>query len=458
MEPLTILLFIITNFLLLIFFSTENKWKALLISSLIFYFFIIGYKIIFLIALAFCIYQMSFLIERKKIKTWLIVILILLPLLLEKLTHDTFHSETTFSKGISINSVFDLRNVLQIIGISYFTFNALSYIIDIKRKYLQPEKNFFLVLLYLIFFPCIFSGPLHRAKYLFHQFKSMAINDETISSGLRLMLWGLFKYRVVAERIGALIKYLLVFKIGGFYYLFVGLLFFFYLYFSFSAFIDFFQGVAAIFGIKLKDNFRNRIYFSNSRQSFWKGWHITLNEWFRDYFFFEIIRLDRKRKFTNLFLFLTFVLIGLWHEFTFIFLLWGCLNGLWILIEKQIDLEKLPFKNFRKYAGVIYHLSIASCLALLFFSKSATELFKKIFVEQSHFPITFFSTMSNNLVILIFSFLLVEYHSIKSGEEKFNDYMQRKSLTNRWLVYFQLALMIVLFGLNAQMENDYIQF
>lgn len=281
---LLIILYIACSIVLLALFKKENKWKALLITSLGFYYILVGYKMLFLILLAYIIFRLGFVIHRNLSKIRLGVFCILIPLIIYKITGTGFHFENYTSKDFQILEVLRWSSLFQIIGLSYFTFNGISYLIDIKRKYIKPEKSFFLVLLYLIYFPTIFSGPLHRAKYLIPQFKNISISDTSISKGMRLILWGLFKNMVIAQRIFILINVLSNSEISGPYYLILGLLFFFYLYCNFSSFIDFFQGISQIFGIQLKDNFRNRVYFSSSRQQFWRGWHITLNEWFRDYF------------------------------------------------------------------------------------------------------------------------------------------------------------------------------
>ncbi|TSE08638.1 MBOAT family O-acyltransferase [Aquimarina algiphila] len=455
---LLIIIYIICSIALVAFFPKEHKWKALLITSLVFYFLLVGYKILFLILLSFIIYRLSFIIYQNHFKIKIIILAILIPLIISKITNTGFHFENYSSKDIQSLEWLKWSFTFKVIGLSYFTFNGISYLMDIKRKYMEPEKNFFLVLLYLIYFPAIFSGPLHRAKYLIPQFKNITISDLSISKGMRLILWGLFKNVVIAQRIFFLLNKLLNSEISGYYYFVLGLLFFFYLYTNFSSFIDFFQGISQIFGIQLKSNFRNRVYFSSSRQEFWKGWHITLNEWFRDYFFFVIAKHDKKRKYTNFLLLITFVLIALWHELTTTLLIWGILNGLWIIFEKKIDLTKLPYPKLRNSLGLIYHLLFSCILALIFISPNLIYLIEKIFITPPFIPIEITHKYLTNIAIILFSFIIMDYHYSKAKNERFDNYLHKKTMLNRWFIYIKLVMIILIFGLSPGVDNYYTLF
>lgn len=455
---LLILLYIICSAVLISFFSKQDKWKALLITSLVFYYLLVGYKIVFLVLLSYVIYELSFITHRNLSKTRTIVLIILIPLVIFKITNTNSHFAEYNAKSIQLLEWFKWSSLFQIMGLSYFTFNGISYLMDIKRKYIEPEKNFFLVLLYLTYFPAIFSGPLHRAKYLIQQFKSISVSDTSISKGMRLILWGLFKNMVIAQRIFSLMNHLLITEISGFYYLIPGGLFFFYLYCNFSSFIDFFQGISQIFNITLKDNFGYRVYFSSSRQEFWKGWHITLNEWFRDYFFFVIAKYDKKRKYTDLLLLITFILIALWHEFTLTLLIWGIMNGLWIIFEKKVDFKKMPYPRFRKATGYLYHLLFSCILALIFISPNLTGVFEKIFSNAPYFPEQFIQKQLTNTLIIISSFAIMDYHYKKAKNKRFDDYLQDKPILNRWFIYIKMVLMILVFGISAGIDNYYTLF
>jgi alginate O-acetyltransferase complex protein AlgI len=312
--------------------------------------------------------------------------------------------------------------------------------------------------LYLTYFPAIFSGPLHRAKYLFEAFKNIKVTDHSISKGLRLILWALFKNVVIAQRVFLLMTQLQSSEMGGVYYLFVGFLFFIYLYCNFSSFIDFFQGVSQILNIRLKDNFRNRVYFAASRQEFWRGWHITLNQWFRDYFFYVLSGYDKKRRYTDLILLVTFLMIALWHGLSTVMVVWGMLNGLWIVIEKKFNFQSWKRSSFLKIAGVVYHLSVATLLALVFISPQPRFLYQKIFVESSQLPENFIALYLPSILIIAVCLGIMDYHYAKAKETTFDEYLDNKPRYLRWLIYGKLVMIILIFGKSAGVENYYIQF
>ena len=454
-NPVLASLFILITVVVTSIVTQSNRWKVLLATCLLFYYLLIGDKIIVVLILSLIVYTFSHMIHSGKNVAWISVALLLIPLLVFKSISDGNHFDNYQTLDISTNN---WLSFFQILGLSYFTFNSISYLVDIKRKYISPEKNFFFLLLYLTYFPAVFSGPLHRAKYLFQEFKNIEVTDQSIATGLRLMLWGLFKNVVIAQRIFILMRQFQHSEIGGVYYLLVGLLFFLYLYCNFSSFIDFFQGVSQILNIRLKDNFRNRVYFSASRQEFWKGWHITLNQWFRDYFFYVISGYDKKRRYTDLLLLITFPLIALWHGFSTVMVVWGLLNGLWIVTEKKFDFEKWKYASFRKVAGVVYHLSIATLLALIFISPKPGFLYQKVIVQPSQLPANFIAQYLPSTLIILVCLGIMDYHYAKAKDASFGEYLDKKPQFLRWLIYFKLVMIILIFGKSAGVENYYIQF
>ncbi len=306
-----------------------------------------------LLVFSLIVYQAGLFIHRRRdhVVYYLLIALCLLPLVLYK----------TIGQGKEFTTD---DNFFEIIGISYFTFNGLSYLFDIRKGYLIPEKNYRHLLLYLSFFPCIAAGPLHRYKYLDAQFsKALNINSEDLSRGFRLILWGVFKNLVLAQRLKAIADPILDNPTAyqGVFVWLGGLAFFFQLYCDFSAYVDVSMGVARMLGVQLSPNFSNRVYASSSRAEFWKGWHMTLNAWFRDYVFFALVKGRGRQRKIDAVMLLTFVLIGLWHAISWQFFVWGTLNGLWVISETKIK-KQLPAlaSRFWRVAGTIYHMSVAS--------------------------------------------------------------------------------------------------
>lgn len=451
-------LFVCLSILAVSLVSKANRWKALVVISALFYYVLIGTKISIILIMAGVTYTFSNIVRERKHALPIAVCLLLVPMILFKGTNGGHHFANYRIQSLDNMDSHMWYAVFQILGLSYFTFNSISYLVDIKRNYIAPQKNFFLLLLYLIYFPSVFSGPLHRAKYLFGQFENIEITNDSITKGLRLILWALFKNTVIAQRLFALLTLLQKSEISGPYYILVGFLFFAYLYCNFSSFMDFFQGISQIFNIRLKDNFGNRVYLSASRQQFWKGWHITLNEWFRDYFFFVISKYDKSRKYSYLFLFITFLLIALWHEISIVLLIWGCLNGLWVVIEKKVSFRIRGNSSFRKPLGVVYHLTIASLLALIFISPDLGFLYQKIFVEAAQLPQGFMDNYLMKASILILCIGIMDIHYYLAKNKRIDEYIGMKPRWVRWFIYMKLAMLILVFGLSGGIENYYIQF
>ena len=455
-DLLLLALYLLIGIFLVWLLDESRKWQGLLFTSLLFLAALLGIQLIFYVGLGALVYLLSF--RQRDSVSWgpVSVLLLLMPLLLVKTMGAGSVSIANWSQVTE--SIFDNGNWFRLIGISYFTFNAVSYLVDVRRGYLEPEPNIGRLLLYLLYLPAFFSGPLHRAKYLFAQFAKIRIGADTLSAGFRLMLFGCFKQLVLAQRCKLLLTGLLKSAVSGWYYLLAGGLFFLYLYLNFSSFLDVLQGVSKMFNITLRSNFRNRIYLAHSRQHFWSGWHITLNEWFRDYFFFPLAKRDRSRRFTELILLATFVLIAMWHQVSLVFLLWGSLNASWIILEKKIDLQKLPWPRARRMAGVVYHLSIASLLALVFISNHLQALIDRLFKTQSRFPQEFMVQNRTNIAVIAATFLLLDQLYRAMGSRGFDEFLGTKSTTFRWATYLFIALLILVFGMMDRIENYYTQF
>lgn len=349
--------------------------------------------------------------------------------------------------------------IWQIVGLSFFVFNAVSYLMDIRRRFIKPADSLFKLMLYLLYFPSLHAGPLHRFSYLNEQFDQANISEKSFSNGMRLILWGLFKNFVLAQRLNQLLITLRGSEIGGWWTLLIGCLFFFYIYFSFSSFIDFFQGVSEIFNVRLKDNFHKRIYFSRNRHEFWRGWHITLNEWFRDYFFYWQIKFQFWRNKPYLLLLLTYMLIGLWHGISWQYLLWGFLNGLWILLEKALKVHKLKQGGLLKQSmGIVYHILGCSFIALVFIYPTLGDLWNKIQMP-TYFPMEVWFLHWRNICIFLMMFLLVDLYNFWSKDVRMDSFLESLSPWKRRLIYTQLVLSLFVFGdFTGGLNNYYLAF
>lgn len=235
------------------------------------------------------------------------------------------------------------------IGISFYTFQSMSYTIDVFQRKMQPENNFGIMATFVAFFPQLVAGPIERATNLLPQFHIEHKFDENRAvEGLQLILWGFFKKVVIADRLAIYVNtvYNDVGEYTGLPLIIATFFFTFQIYCDFSAYSDIAIGTAKIMGFDLMENFRQP-YFAQSIREFWGRWHISLSTWFRDYLYIPLggNRVGMWRNLLNLFI--VFLVSGLWHGAGWTFVIWGTLHGLaivFIALLRHYDINLLPGK------------------------------------------------------------------------------------------------------------------
>lgn len=266
-------------------------------------------------------------------------------------------------------------NTLKIIlpvGISFYTFHGLSYVIDIYRSRIKAEKNFIEYSVFVCFFPLLVAGPIERATHLLPQVKNKrTFSNSLFNEGILQIVVGLFRKIVIAD---SLAKYVdMVYGNPDIYNsstLILGTVFYaFQIYFDFSGYSDIAIGTSKLFGFKLLQNFRLP-YFSTSITEFWRKWHMSLSFWLRDYLYIELggNRFGIIKTYRNLFL--TMLLGGLWHGSNWTFVVWGGIHGLFLSLEKYLN-SNSSFNFLRKisFLGYIYTFIVA-CFAWIYFRAS----------------------------------------------------------------------------------------
>lgn len=228
--------------------------------------------------------------------------------------------------------------ILLPVGISFYTFQTLSYTIDVYRGKLKPETHFGIFALYVSFFPQLVAGPIERAAHLLPQFhRSISFRQDRIASGLRLILWGLFKKVVIADRLALYVNqvYNDPGDQGALTLLVASYFFAFQIYCDFSGYSDIAIGVARVLGFDLMQNFRQP-YMAHSLSNFWHRWHISLSTWFRDYVYIPLggNRVPQWRWYGNLLI--VFVVSGLWHGAAWHFVIWGAIHGTLVVLEAAL--------------------------------------------------------------------------------------------------------------------------
>lgn len=237
----------------------------------------------------------------------------------------------------SLGAMLPSLNLLLPVGISFFTFQSLGYSLDVYRGDMKLERNFMIYALFVSFFPQLVAGPIERAPTLLPQFREKhRFSYEGMRKGLLIMLWGFFLKIVVADRAALVVNHIYNTPGStGFQYLIGTLVFGFQIYGDFAGYSMIALGVARIMGFTLMRNFRQP-YLSQSVGEFWRRWHISLSNWFRDYVYFPLGGSRRKTPRVLLNLLIVFLLSGLWHGAAYTFILWGFLNGIYQVAERLL--------------------------------------------------------------------------------------------------------------------------
>ena len=338
------LLFLLITLVLYYTISKEYKWKVLLCGGLIFLGVTDIRAIIFIVLTAVSIWQAGLHMDKENLKKGKIVLLVTMFFNLGILFALKYLTPFLNSTVLSNNKL----NLLVPLGISYYTLQAISYVLDVYWGRIEAEKSFSKLLLFVSYFPQMLQGPINRYKDLSHEIyeKDHTFHIENIAYGAQLMLWGYFKTMVISGYMKEQVSS--IFKSDVTSYglnVFIGFVFFgFQLYANFSGGIDIVRGVSECFGIILPDNFRQP-FFSKSLGEFWRRWHITLGAWMKDYVFYPfsmssfVSKAKKKLKkrvsrrmanripiaFANV---VVFLIVGIWHGFGTNYALWGLYNGI----------------------------------------------------------------------------------------------------------------------------------
>ncbi len=369
----------------------------------------------------------------------------------------------SLQQSLSLLSIDIHTATLQVIlpvGISFYTFQTLSYTIDVYRGKLDPTRDFVKFFAFVSFFPQLVAGPIERAGNLLNQFEEKKIYDYNIQvTGLRHILYGLFKKIVIADNLGLIAENIFNPEIShnGLTVLLGAMIFGIQIYCDFSGYSDMAIGLAKMMNFNLMKNF-DTPYFSGSFNEFWRRWHISLSTWFRDYVYIPLGGNQRSRARVNFNILITFLLSGLWHGAKITFLIWGALHGLVLLIEKNF-----PSRISKTIAAPFVFL-LTSVFWIPFRAQGFTHLKAMIsslfslsysFAEIQHillavYPIN--KLYALGLVLLVF--ITVE-RLISTAD--FNQWIKSKTVTVRYLAYYSLFISVLLLG-NFNIKPFFIYF
>lgn len=391
------------------------------------------------------------------------------------------------SMHITTTSV-PLLKILLPIGLSFHTFQAMSYTIEVYRGNQKAERHFGIYALYVMFYPQLVAGPIERPQNVIHQFHEEKIfNYDNAVSGLRLMMWGMFKKVVIADRLSELTDP--VFNNPHNYpaiTLALATVFFaFQIYCDFSGYSDIALGSARVMGFKLMKNF-DRPYSSKSISEFWSRWHISLSTWFRDYLYISLggNRVSVPRWFFNLFF--VFLVSGFWHGANWTFIVWGALHGFYLIASILIEKAKVklfgPANTKTKTKNVVINAInititfILVSVAWVFFRANtipdAIYIIKQLpFAFRDGFRILktrdaeFMNIWDINEFLtfkrLAFAFILIFLlEFIQFAQYKFNiiRMLYNRPVYFRWFMYYLVIYVIITYGVFKNHQFIYFQF
>jgi D-alanyl-lipoteichoic acid acyltransferase DltB (MBOAT superfamily) len=421
--------------------------------------------------------------EGKRRKVFLVASLISNIGVLAFFKYYNFLNEnlTVLMHGIGYENQIPYLSILLPIGLSFHTFQAMSYTIEVYRGRQEAEKHFGIYALYVMFYPQLVAGPIERPQNVLPQLhEKKYFNYDNVSSGLKLMAWGFFKKVVIADRLALMVNYVYddPRHFEGLPLIIATVFFAFQIFCDFSGYSDIAIGSARVMGIKLMTNF-NRPYSSTSISEFWTRWHISLSSWFRDYLYIPLggNRVSIPRWYFNLLL--VFLISGLWHGANWTFIVWGFLHGLYIIISLMLAPVREFFivkSNMARYTRKLFVLVtfILVCLAWIFFRAHTlthalyilthswrhldTDMQKIFADDESRKNLLFLGQDLKQFIIAIASIIFLEFIHKVQPVFPIQRTLSTRPLIVRWMVYSLFIFSIIQLGIFEENQFIYFQF
>jgi len=454
----------------------------LLFSSYIFYIFADWKFLAFLIAVSILNYILGIQIQKnnkyKKLFLWLGIGQGVFGLVYFKYFNFFIESFNSLFQAIHLNFNLQTLSILLPVGISFFTFRVISYLLDIDKEKIKASKDLIVFLNYVAFFPSILSGPIDKARDLIPQIKKQRVFDYNLAvNGMLQILWGLFKKVVIADNCATYANQIFnnYVDFNGVALLFGAFLFIIQLYADFSGYSDMAIGIGKLIGFKIAQNF-NYPLFAQNIADFWQRWHMSLTTWLTEYIFTPLSIAFRNYGQWGLILaiVINFTVIGIWHGANWTFVIFGFLNGcLYIpLILKGKMSKKKKFANdkilptFREFYNMGSTFLIVVLLMIIFKAKSIDETimyFQKLilgFAEKDGYVQIInlvYWDIGYALPALIFVFILIEWFG-KKGECAIETLMFKQNTIVKWSFYSFIVISIILFNNASQSQFLYVQF
>lgn len=472
----------------ILFFLLPHKfrWFHLLVASCVFYMYFIPIYIVILFATIIIDYFAGILIENaegQRRKLWLVMSLVANIGVLAVFKYYNFFAENIIEAfhlaGSSVN--IPLLTIALPIGLSFHTFQAMSYTIEVYRGNHKAERHFGIYALYVMFYPQLVAGPIERPQNVLYQFhEKKYLSYENVSHGMRIILWGMIKKVVIADRLA-----LYTTDIFNHPYdksataLAIGALFFsFQIFCDFSGYSDIAIGTARVMGFKLMTNF-NKPYHSRNISEFWKRWHISLSTWFRDYLYITLggNRVALPRVYFNLFF--VFLVSGFWHGANWTFIIWGALHGFYLVFAlatknlraRIVDItgiSKLPWLNnsldvvitfvLAVYAWIFFRANTAS--DAFFIARKTLQFPAEVLraIRTRHINFMELPNIYAWIIPGFISIICLEIAHIIQLRYRLTETFDQRPALLRWSMYYAGFFLMVFCGVYEKNQFIYYQF
>lgn len=400
-------------------------------------------------------------VGKKKRLVWPLTMLGILPLLLFKYYNFLNDSISAGLASVGLQFALPGLNWAIPVGISFFTFQAVGYMLDVYHGRIKAEKNLLDYMLFVSFFPQVMSGPISKADELLPQIKNPHnFNYEQGRQGLKWLLWGMFIKLVIADRLGLFVDtvYANYIHYNGSTCFVASVFYTIQIYCDFAGYSLMAIGIAATLGFNLINNFK-RPYLATSITDFWKRWHISLTRWLTQQVYIPLggSRCSKARTYWNIFV--TFLVSGIWHGANWTFIVWGCMHGVFQIVEKALGWQKYEGHNGAVKAIRICVTFLLVNFAWVFFRMPSIEDAWGVICRMfTNFGIPNLSDFGGAAIIMAtVGFLLLLF---KDARDEFfsNKFLFLDRKTVRWVVYVVLFCMVLNFGVLDGGQFIYVSF
>lgn len=462
-----------------IFFLLAQRWRVhwLLAASCFFYMAFIPAYILILIVTILIDYFAGIYLEKvdgkkKKALLWLSIISTCTVLFIFKYFGFFTGSFVGLAGLLGWHLPRPIISIILPIGLSFHTFQSLSYVVEVYRGNQKAEKNFVVYATYVMFFPQLVAGPIERPQNLLHQFREWhAFNYTGVNSGLKRMAWGFFKKLVIADRLALYVNdvYSAPRNFNGLQLTLATFFFAYQIYCDFSGYTDIALGAAQVLGFRLRENF-DTPYYSLSLSEFWRRWHISLSTWFRDYVYIPLggNRVSKQRHIVNLLI--TFGISGLWHGANWTYVFWGLLNGLYLVAgwltkgwrDRMFGVIGLHEHTLVRRTIMLSTTFVLTCVAWIVFRarnmSDALYVFTHLASGWNFHQIATQQFFLRQLPVAIAAILALEIGQLWNGAVSVTSFVGKMPMAVRWALYAGFVMTVVMFGVYKQMQFIYFQF